>query len=66
MCAHMVYYDISPLWVVFQKVVSDVYVLGVAVVNMILSHTDHTLIVTQKGDFTQIVAKVPKGLSHLE
>jgi hypothetical protein len=36
MDAHMVYYDISPLCVASQKVVSDVYVFSAAVINKIL------------------------------
>jgi hypothetical protein len=41
----MVYHDISPLNVVCHKVVSDVYVLNVAVLNGIFHHADSTLIV---------------------
>ena len=38
--------DISPLLVVSQKVMSDIYVLSVAVFNMIIHHADCTLIIT--------------------
>ena len=62
----MVYNDISPLWVISQKVVPNVYVLSVAVINRILRNADNTLIITQDWDFAQIVAKVPEGLPHLE
>jgi hypothetical protein len=41
----MVYHDISPLLVVSQEVVLDVYVLSAAVFNRILHHADSTLIV---------------------
>ena len=56
--------DISPLLVVSQKVMPDVYVLSAAVFNRIICHADCTLIVTYKWDFAQIVAKVLKGLPH--
>jgi hypothetical protein len=46
MSAHMVYNDISPLWVISQKVVPNVYVLSVAVINRILRNADNTLIIT--------------------
>ena len=42
----MVIVDISPLLVVSQKVMSDVYVLSAAVFNGIIRHADGTLIVT--------------------
>jgi hypothetical protein len=42
----MVYIDISPLLVVSQQVMSDVYVLSAAVFNMIVRQADCTLIVT--------------------
>jgi hypothetical protein len=42
----MVNYDISPLRVISQKVVPDVYVLSAYVFNGILCHVDSTLIVT--------------------
>jgi hypothetical protein len=42
----MVNYDISPLRVISQKVITDVYVLSAAVVNSIIRHADCTLIVT--------------------
>jgi hypothetical protein len=42
----MVYIDISLLLVVSQEVMSDVYVLSVAVFNRIIRQADCTLIVT--------------------
>jgi hypothetical protein len=60
----MVNVDISPLPVVSQEVMSDVYVLSTAVFNRILHQADCTLIVTSEWDFAQIVAKVPEGLPH--
>jgi hypothetical protein len=44
--ANMVNNDISPLRVVSQKVVLDVYVLSVVVFNEIIRHADNTLIIT--------------------
>jgi hypothetical protein len=38
--------DISPLLVISQKVMSDVYVLSVAVLNGIICQADCTLIIT--------------------
>jgi hypothetical protein len=38
--------DISPLLMVSQKVMSDVYVLSAAVVNRIIRQADCTLIIT--------------------
>jgi hypothetical protein len=38
--------DISPLLVVSQEVMSDVYVFSVAVFNMIIHQADCTLIIT--------------------
>jgi hypothetical protein len=38
--------DIALLLVVYQKVMSDVYVLSAAVFNRIIRHADCTLIVT--------------------
>jgi hypothetical protein len=60
----MVHLDISLLLVVYQEVMSDVYVLSAAVFNKIIRHADSTLIVTQEWDFAQIVAKVLEGLPH--
>jgi hypothetical protein len=42
----MVHFDISLLLVLPLKVMSDVYVLSVAVFNRIIGHADCTLIVT--------------------
>jgi hypothetical protein len=42
----MVYIDISPLLVVSQEVMPDVYVLSAAVFNRIICQADCTLIVT--------------------
>jgi hypothetical protein len=42
----MVYIDISPLLVVSQKVMPDIYVLSVAVFNRIICQADCTLIIT--------------------
>jgi hypothetical protein len=42
----MVNVDISPLLVVSQEVMSNVYVLSVAVFNRIIHQADCTLIVT--------------------
>jgi hypothetical protein len=42
----MEHLDISLLLVVSQKVMPDVYVLSVAVLNRIFRHADCTLIVT--------------------
>jgi hypothetical protein len=42
----MVNVDISPLLVVSQEVMSDVYVFSAAVFNRIIRQTDCTLIVT--------------------
>jgi hypothetical protein len=42
----MINIDISPLLVVSQEVVSDVYVLSVAVFNRIIRQADRNLIVT--------------------
>jgi hypothetical protein len=42
----MVNVDISPLLVVSQEVMPDVYVLSAAVFNMIIRQADCTLIVT--------------------
>jgi hypothetical protein len=39
--------DISPLLVVSQKVMSDVYVLSVAMFNKIIRQADCTLIIHQ-------------------
>jgi hypothetical protein len=50
--------DISPLLVVSQKVMPDVYVLSAAVFNRIIYQADCTLIITTEWDFAQIVAKV--------
>jgi hypothetical protein len=52
--------------VISQKVIPDVYVLSAAVFNGIIRHADCTLIITQEGDFAQLVAIVPKCLPHLE
>jgi hypothetical protein len=41
----MVNIDISPLLMVSQKVMLDVYVLTVAVFNMIIYEADYTLII---------------------
>jgi hypothetical protein len=60
----MAYIDISPLLVVFQKVMLDVYVLSAAVFNRIICQADHTLIITLEWDFAQIVAKVLEDLPH--
>jgi hypothetical protein len=60
----MVIIDISPLLVVSQKVIPDVYVLSVAVFNKIIRQADCTLIITYEWDFAQIVAKDPEGLPH--
>jgi hypothetical protein len=60
----MVYFDISLLLVVSQKVMPDVYVLSAAVFNRIIRHADCTLIVKYEWDFAQIIAKVPEGLPH--
>jgi hypothetical protein len=46
MGAHMVYNDISPLLVVSQEVVSDVYVLSATVSNGTLHHADLILLIT--------------------
>jgi hypothetical protein len=59
----MVNNHISPLLVVSQKVMPDVYVLS-AVFNRIIRQADCTLIITYEWDFAQIVAKVPEGLPH--
>jgi hypothetical protein len=56
--------DISPLLVVSQKVMLDVYMLGAAMFNGIVRQTDHTLIITKEWDFAHIVAKVLDGLPH--
>jgi hypothetical protein len=58
--------DIPLLLVVYQEVMSDVYVLSAAVFNRIIRQADCTLIVTKEWDFAQIVAKVPEGLPHLK
>jgi hypothetical protein len=42
----MINIDISPLLVVSEKVMSDVYVLSAAVFNRIISQADCTLIIT--------------------
>jgi hypothetical protein len=42
----MIDIDISPLLVVSQEVMPDVYVLSAAVFNMIIHQADCTLIVT--------------------
>jgi hypothetical protein len=42
----MVNIDISPLLVVYQKVMPDVYVLSVAVFNRNIRQADCTLIIT--------------------
>jgi hypothetical protein len=56
--------DISPLLVVSQEVMPDVYVLSAAMFNRIIRQADCTLIVTYEWDFAQIVAKVPESLPH--
>jgi hypothetical protein len=56
--------DISPLLVVSQKVMSDVYVLSVAMLNRIIRQVDCTLIIIKEWDFAQIVAKVLEVLPH--
>jgi hypothetical protein len=60
----MINVDISPLLVVSQEVMPDVYVLSAAVFNRIIRQADCTLIVTLEWDFAQIVAKVLEGLPH--
>jgi hypothetical protein len=42
----MVNYDISPLCVISQKVIPDVYVFSAVVNNKIIRHEDCTLIIT--------------------
>jgi hypothetical protein len=49
--------DISPLSVVSQKVMLDVYVLSAAVFNRIICQANCTLIITYEWDFAHIVAK---------
>jgi hypothetical protein len=56
--------DISPLLVVSQRVMPDVYVLCAAVFHRIIRQADCTLIVTLKWGFTQIVSKVSEILPH--
>jgi hypothetical protein len=56
--------DISPLLVVSQKVMQDVYVLSVVVFNRVIRQADCTLIITKEWDFAHIVAKVLEGLPH--
>jgi hypothetical protein len=56
--------NISPLVVVSQKVMSDVYVLSAAVFNGIIHQTHCNRITTYEWDFAQIVAKVLQGLPH--
>jgi hypothetical protein len=60
----MINIDISPLLVVSQKVMSDVYVLSATMLNRIIRRADCTLIITQEWDFAQIVAKVLEGLPY--
>jgi hypothetical protein len=64
--ANIVNYDITPLRVVSQEVVPDVYMICAAVFKRIICHVDCTLMVTYERDFSQFVAIVPKGLPHLE
>jgi hypothetical protein len=56
--------DISPLLVVSQKVMSDVYVLSTTVFSRIIRQTYCILIIIEEWDFAQIVAKVLEGLHH--
>jgi hypothetical protein len=46
MCANMLNCDISPLLVISQEVIPDVYVLCAAVFNRIIRYADNTLIIT--------------------
>jgi hypothetical protein len=62
----MVYYNISPLLAVSQKVIPDVYVLSATMFNRILYHVDSALIITHEWDFAQILAKLSKWLPHSE
>jgi hypothetical protein len=62
----MVYNDISLLWVIYEEVVHDIFVLSVAMTSEVISHSDCILTITQERDFTQIVSKVLYGLPHLK
>jgi hypothetical protein len=46
MGANMANYDISPLRVISQEVIPNVYMLSAVVVSRIICHADCTLIVT--------------------
>jgi hypothetical protein len=46
MGANMVYFDISPLMVVSEEVIHDVYVLSTGVFNKVILQADCTLIIT--------------------
>jgi hypothetical protein len=63
MGANMVNYDISPLRVISQEVLPDVYVLSVAVANRIIRHADFTLIVTLEGGPCSICSYSPRGFA---
>jgi hypothetical protein len=56
--------DISPLLVISQEVIPNVYVFCAVVFNRIVCHADCTLIVTKERDFAQFVAIVPNSLPH--
>jgi hypothetical protein len=50
--------DFSPLLVIYEEVIPDVYVLCAAMFNRIIRH--------EESEFAQFVAMIPKSLPHLE